>query len=473
MNKKINVFIRLITICFLCAGYNAMAQENGIQFYRPNNQQGLNVFETLKNDTVAFKGLKVNVGGNFDLTFQALNEQNTAKSLMPPGFTSSINTLLPIVHGFQLPAANMIFNVQLADGVRMSLTSYLSSRHHLNTWVKGGYIQFDKLPFLHSHVIDNIMKYLTINIGQNDVDYGDQHYRRTDGGNTIYNPFIENYIMDEFATEIGAQFYYHHPSGFFLMGGITDGQLDATVNAGTTTLLQGSTISTGYNAIDSATKKLNKYEPAFLGKVGFDKQVSEDFRFRISGSFYTINSAQDNTLFFGDRTGSHYFNVLQSHAISQITSTANVIAVQNDYYPWSGRLNPEFTEEVHTYMGNLFLKYKGLELFSTLENARGRAINEKTNRKASQFATDIIYRFPKDKQNFWVAFRYNKVTVPTNGTTSNVTVKREAGSVGWFLTKNIMAKAEYVNQDYSGYSPYNILNGAKFHGICIEASIAF
>jgi hypothetical protein len=94
----------------------------------------------------------------------------------------------------------------------------------MNTWVKGGYIQFDKLPFLHSDVIDNIMKYVTINIGQNDVDYGDQHYRRTDGGNTILNPFIENYIMDEFAPEVGVEFYYHSPSGFFLMGGITDGE---------------------------------------------------------------------------------------------------------------------------------------------------------------------------------------------------------------------------------------------------------
>jgi len=29
------------------------------------------------------------------------------------------------------------------------------------------------------------MKSFTIKIGQFDVDYGDQHYRRTDGGNTI------------------------------------------------------------------------------------------------------------------------------------------------------------------------------------------------------------------------------------------------------------------------------------------------
>ena len=473
MNKSFSFFCKSMTAVLLCIGFTAKAQDNDIQFHRPNNQQGLNVFETSKSDTVPFKGLKLDIDGNFDLTFQAINQQNTSKPLTPPGFTSNINTLLPLVHGFQLPAANLVFNVQLADGVRMNLTLYLSSRHHLNTWVKGGYIQFDKLPFLHSHVIDKIMKYVTINMGQIDVDYGDQHYRRTDGGNTIFNPFIENYIMDEFATELGAQFYYHNTSGFFMMGGITDGELDATVSGGTTTLLQGTTISTVYNAIDSTTNKLNRYDPAFVGKIGFDKQVNKDFRVRVSGSFYTVNSAQDNTMFFGDRTGSHYFNVLESQAISQMTSISNVIATQNDYYPWSGRLNPGFTEEVHTYMGNLFLKYKGLEFFGTAENGHGRTIAEKTNRSATQYATDLIYRFPKDKQNFWVGFRYNTVSTLLENATSNIKVNREAGSIGWFLTKNIMAKAEYVNQKYLGYSPYDILNGAKFNGVCLEASIAF
>ena len=77
------------------------------------------------------------------------------------------------------------------------------------------------------------MKSVTIKVGQFDVDYGDQHYRRSDGGNTIYNPFIENYIMDEFATEIGAEVYYHPKCGFIAMGGVTNGELDPTVIAPT------------------------------------------------------------------------------------------------------------------------------------------------------------------------------------------------------------------------------------------------
>jgi hypothetical protein len=143
------------------------------------------------------------------------------------------------------------------------------------------------------------------------------------------------------------------------------------------------------------------------------------------------------------------------------------------YSPFSGRLNPGFSEEVNTYMVYTLLKYKGLELFGTYENARGRAITEFTQRKATQYAADLIYRFTADKENFWVGIRYNAVTAALQGYTSNITVQREAASAGWFLTRNIMLKAEYMNQAYQGYPANNILNGGKFHGYVLEASIAF
>jgi len=337
----------------------------------------------------------------------------------------------------------------------MNLTEYLASRHHEDTWVKGGYIQFDKLPFLHSDFFDNLMKSVTIDIGQNDVDYGDQHFRRSDGGNTIYNPFIENYIMDEFATELGAQFYYHCKTGLFGMIGITNGELDETVNAPT--------------KIDPITGQVNKFDPAILGKLGFDKQVNKDFRVRISGSFYNLNSGNSNTLFSGDRTGSHYFDVMENQAVANGTTLSDA----NDYSFTSGRVSPGFSEEVHTFMGNLFLKYDGLEFFATAENAQGRAISETVNRWATQYAADVIYRFPQDKQNFWIGYRYNTLAARLAGGVGDVTVNRSAGAFGWFLTKNIMMKLEYVDQTYSGYPVTNILNGGQFHGVMAEASIAF
>ena len=442
----------IILLCII--GGAAKAQET-MQFYRPFTESGVNVFETSKIDTVPFTGLKVKVGGNFEMEFQGLRNFNTATPLTKTGFTGNVNSLETLTNGFDLPMANLNVDAQLADGIRMNITVYLATRHHEDTWVKGGYIQFDKLLFLHSDLVNELMKSFTIKIGQNDIDYGDQHYRRSDGGNTMYNPFIENYIMDEFATEIGMEVYYHNKSGLFLMGGISNGELDPTVVQST--------------KIDSATGQLNKFDPAFHGKLGFDKQINKHFRFRLTGSFYTVNSDNSNTLFGGDRTGSHYFDVMENHAIANGTTLSD----ENDYSAFSGRLNPGFSEELHTYMGNLFLKYDGLEFFGTVEDAHGRAITETTNRKANQYAADLIYRFPQGRENFWVGLRYNTVTALLQGYTSNITVNREAGSLGWFITKNIMAKAEYVNQSYEGYPSNNILNGGNFHGAVLEASLGF
>ncbi|MBW4891015.1 hypothetical protein KXQ82_14915 [Mucilaginibacter sp. HMF5004] len=434
------------------------AQEGQIQFYRPNNKQGINTFETSKQDSVPFTGLKVKVGGGFTITYQTLRASNTATPVVKTvgTATGNVNAITPLMDGFNLPMANLYFDVQLADGIRLNLTSYLSTRHHEDTWVKGGYLQIDKLPFLHSQAIDNIMKSVTFVIGQYDIDYGDQHYRRSDGGNTIYNPFVENYIMDEYATETGIHIYYKcAKTGLFAMGAITNGELNATTLASTKT--------------DAETGETNKYPPAFLGKLGFDKQLNSDLRVRVSGSFYSVSSANSSTLFGGDRTGSRYYNVMSNPTTAAGTTLSQAV----DYNAFSGRFNPGFSQENHSYMANLFVKYKGIEFFGTAETAKGRTITETSTRGAKQFAADITYRFPEKTENFWVAYRYNTVSATILGNTQDVTVNRSAGSLGWFMTKNIMMKGEYVNQEYQNYDATNILNGGKFNGFVLEAAISF
>ena len=454
LTRSSNAVRHFFTITLLALGLTAAAQDGHMQNYRANDKTGLNVFETTKTDTGTFSKLHVKVGGNFEQTFQNLNNKNTASSATLPGYSGNVNSLEDLTPGFNLAMANLNIDVQLADGIRVSLTSYLASRHHEDAWVKGGYIQFDKLLFMHSGFIDNIMKSLTIKIGQFDVAYGDQVYRRTDGGNTIYNPFIENYIMDEFATELGGEVIYHHKSGLFALGGVTNGELNPTVLAAT--------------KIDSASGRPNKYDAAWHGKIGFDKQLTKDFRLRLSQSFYTDQSGNSITLFGGDRTGSHYYYVMSNAAMAKGTTLNNAV----DYNAFSGRLNPGFSEQVNAFMSNAFLKYKGLELFGTYENVKGRTITEKSQRQATQWAFDAIYRFTRN-ENFWVGFRYNTVTAALQGLSNNVTIEREAGSVGWFLTHNVMLKLEYANQVYMGYPSANILNGGKFYGWCAEASIAF
>ncbi len=343
---------------------------------------------------------------------------------------------------------NLNIDAQLADGVKVNLTMYLSARHHEETWVKGGYIQMDKLPFLNNEKVNRIMENFTIKIGDYEVDYGDQHYRRTDGGNAIYNAFIENNIMDQFATEIGAELYYHPVNnGLIAMAGITNGELNPTVIRST--------------KIDAVTGELTKYAPAFHGKLGYDKQINEDLRVRLTGSFYAVKSSAGSTLFWGDRTGSHYYLALENTASTVVANA------------WSGRFNPSFRQQVTTFMINPFVKYRGLELFGTYEMAKGRNNTETELRGANQYAVELIYRFPANSENFWIGGRYNSVTAALPGYTNDVTINRVSGAAGWFVTKNILMKAEYVSQQYKDFLTTDIRSGGKFDGLVIEASLGF
>src|SRR5690349_5050660 len=196
-----------------------------IQYYRPQDQRGVNMFETTKTPGVEWSGFKLDVGAAFTSQVQDLSHSNTADPVMVSGVNS--NQLQNIGFGFNNSTANLYLNAQLAPGVRVALTSYLSSRHHNETWVKDGYIQIDESPIdlLPLKMLFNIA---TVRVGHMEINYGDAHFRRSDNGNAMYNPFVGNYIMDAFTTEIGGEVYLK-VNGLVAMGSITAGELRGTV----------------------------------------------------------------------------------------------------------------------------------------------------------------------------------------------------------------------------------------------------
>jgi len=434
---------------------------------RVTDQTGVNVFETPKTDT-QFTGPKVEFGGSISMPYIALTNSNAVTNQDP---TKNTQALFKNSPNFALSMANLNINSYLADGITLQVTLYLASKHHNETWVKGGYVQFDKIPFIKMDLLDNIMKYTTIKVGQMDVNYGDAHFRRSDGGNAIYNTFMENYIMDEFATEIGAEADVNY-KGIVGVIGVTNGNLNPSLAYIDTTL-------TSYKYSNGL------HNPSLLLKLGYDKQITEKFRARITGSLYTTAGALSNTLFGGDRTGSNYSAIMYNAGPG--TTTA-----------FGGRFNPGLSDKLTTVMGNLFLKYKltdglSVESFSTIESAAGRTAAEAIDRHASQFATDFIFRFGSS-ENFFLGARYNTVNADVvaakaiantgSGATLvlgqdavpaySIGISRLAISGGWYVTKNIMAKVEYANQQYSGVPNVNyILNGYEFHGLSAEAVISF
>jgi hypothetical protein len=170
-------------------------------------------------------------------------------------------------------------------------------------------------------------------------------------------------------------------------------------------------------------------------------------------------------LYSGDRSGSNYQNVMETWA------TGGAAKAYTAMYS-SGRFNPNFTKKMTAVMFNAFAKFQGLEFFGTLETASGRTKTEKDDRKMTQLAGEIIYRFAANEQLF-VGARYNTVNARLTGYTEDVKIDRTSVAAGWFVTKNVLMKAEYVMQNYKDFKETDFRNGGKFKGYVIEAVVGF
>jgi hypothetical protein len=279
------------------------------------------------------------------------------------------------------------------------------------------------------------MEFTTIRVGHMEINYGDAHLRRTDGGHALYNPFVGNLIMDAFTTEIGAEVYFQK-NGALAMVAASGGEI------------QGGII----NPKDR--------EPSFYGKVGYDKQFTDLVRVRVTGSVYTTNSSARNTLYGGDRTGSRYYLVLEN--------TAATPAAQFT----SGRLNPGQTDNITAMVLNPFVKVGGFELFGNFEQSKGKASTETSDRTFKQMSVDGVYRFGAD-ENFHIGARYNTVNGRLAGMSNDVEISRIQIGAGWFATKNVLTKLEYVQQEYKDFPNTDIRHKGKFNGLMIEGVIGF
>jgi len=441
----------VLTLGLLFAGMMSFAQlQPAIQNFRYYDQRGINVFETPKEDTIAYDGLKLRIGAGFTQGYQSLKHSN--------GLSDNPSKLYSMGGGFPLAQANFNIDVQLYDGISLNLVSYMSSHHHNEFWVKGGYFQIDKVSFLNSEFMNKVWKNLTLKVGHMEVNYGDAHFRRSDGGHTMWNPWIENNIMDEFTTEIGAELYFKK-NGILAMAGYTDGEIQGNVSA---PLAGGE----------------KQRKPSLYFKAGFDKQLQDNLRVRLTASMMTTKSSISNTLFGGDRTGSNYQYVMEN---SPVTLTGNA---------FSGRFNPGFKDNLTAFMVNPFVKFSGLEVFGTWEYAYGKnqqengetypALGSTDNRQSHQTAAEALYRFGKNEK-FYLGARYITVSATlvsgqsasSQGVRTPVTIDRTSIGGGWFITRNVLLKGEYVNQNYDGYAATSQFYKGNFKGVVVQGVIAF
>ena len=409
---------------FLLSSVASFAQvdlRSPLQYRRDAGKKGINVFETSKADTVIFEGINVRVGGDFALQFQGLSHENSIVG----------DPLVDLASNFSLPTANLNLDVQLADGMRLHLRTYLSSRHHTESYVKGGYLQMDKLDFIKEGFLSELMEIATIRVGMDQINYGDAQFRRSDNAMTIYNPFVSNYIMDAFTTEPFFELTLQ-PSDFIFVAGVTNGRLNQSPVKGDDGMV-------------------------IYSKVGWEKQMNDDLRLRLTGSLYSSSDKSTRDYIYGgDRAGGRYYSTL-----------ATVANGGSDFDP---RFNPGFGYQTAIQF-NPFVKFKGLEFFGVMEFVNNG--NDAVGGSFTQVGLEGLYRFGMNEQ-WYFGGRYNNVSGEKSDLASTNEINRMNLGGGWFMTNNVLVKLEYVNQEYSGAGFANSrFQDGKFNGVVLEAAISF
>ena len=230
-----------------------------------------------------------------------------------------------------------------------------------------------------------------------------------------------------------------------------------------------------------------KFKEALQSVLGDKKRI------RLTGSLLRKASSISGTLYGGDRTGSNYQYVMEP---------TGALLSGNSF---SGRFNPNFKDNVTAVMINPFIKFGGIEFFGTYEISKGQNAVENgeiqyaagvgdgtqfaklKDRQFNQFAVDLLYRFGTREQ-FYAGAKYNKVkgtqvfgqSTATStaggikqGTRADVSIDRVSLGGGWFVTRNILVKGEYVMQKYKDFPTGDILQGGKFNGFVVQGSIGF
>ncbi|NNM16347.1 MAG: hypothetical protein HKO56_06795, partial [Bacteroidia bacterium] len=120
---------------------------------------------------------------------------------------------------------------------------------------------------------------------------------------------------------------------------------------------------------------------------------------------------------------------------------------------------------------NPFVKYKGLEFFGLFESSTNG--DSDVGGDFTQLGAELLYRIGEEEDVF-LGGRYNMVSGKSSDASDDIAIDRINIGAGWFMTDNVLLKAEYVMQSYSdpGFDGTK-LQGAEFDGIMLEAVIGF
>jgi len=318
---------------------------------------------------------------------------------------------------------------------------YLASRNHPSTtYGNQGYLLMKDVPenLQALTFLKPIFKHVDLKAGAFLVDFGDQQEWRSNNAKVQKNPLIGNFVVDPNFVSAGVQ-AMSKPGRFGWVGAITNGTNTEDFSTGR-----------GY---------------AFNGKL-YAYPIKP---LRLSGSFYRVNHEESvsgrATLFSGNRSGERYGAVLGGGQ------------APGDVLPNTGK-------DMTAYQGDMTFDEATMpvKVYAHFGITRDTDVNGPApgtpEERWSYYAGQVLYKF--NPATYAVA-RYSAANADKiSGNDSMGKVYRIQVGGGLWLTRNMLAKVEYVNQKYSGFASGVVLNNGisawrnpSFKGVISEVSFSF
>lgn len=367
-------------------------------------------------------------------TFQTLEQKNV--------FDAKGTSLGHLTNGFQTAFGDLGFIGKFGtkEEIEMYFDLYLASRNHPSqTYGDQGYLILHGIPenLSGAKFLQPIFDKIDIKAGAFLIDFGDHLLHRSNNAIVQSNRLIGNYVIDPNLVAVGGE-VMSKPGRVNWLFGVTNATNTEDFQPGR---------GIGYNA------KVWVYpiKPVRLAVSGFRADHSEALTSRAA-------------LVAGNRSGERYGAVIGGGQ------------APGDILPAAGRDLTAYQFDA-TFEGDSPVKLYG-HFGTTKDNDINATLAGKQEEKWNYYSGEAAYYFTR---NLYAAARYSGANASKfAGHNSDAEVNRIQLGGGVWLTRNMLVKAEWVEQKYSNFIQGEMVNNGvqgwkdpEFKGLVAEFSFAF
>jgi hypothetical protein len=360
--------------------------------------------------------------------FQAIQQENVSiGGVQQPG----------IDPGFQDPFASLSFLATIPNKLDVYFDLYIASRPHPNTmYAHEGYLLFKQLPApFDSGALGRVFDYVNVKVGAFDLDFGDDNYRRSNNARVQRNPLIGNPLVDPNVEEIGGEIYSIKGPVYMLFG----------LGSGTTT-----------EYFDYGSS------PSIHGKIW--AYPLPDLRTSVSAYHVSLGGTgagdQNSDLFAAGRSGA---------------PLSAIFGGGDD----PGSIQPQGGKDVTAVEGDVTWNHWPCEIYSNLgytqdSDSNGSAPGTPAERWIYGTFEPVYHITPA----LYLAGRYSfGAASAVHGVETDGWVDRLEVGGGYWLTRDMLIKAEYIFQQYHNFgAATGVVDGVdaspspRFSGALVELS---